>query len=545
MSYSNHRSGPLGLPSLDGIVKSAVRGVAGGIGLASESIHARREKKKAKTQQGDSDTATEFGKARDEHHSTTELDATEEFWELDGVQTELLAATQSPLSESTSPPSQHQTEGELAAAFLEHQKSLVSPQTAVSPTASRLELPVILPQRRPKDRTRGFLRAYAPDLMSVNIDEGTWLSFLDSFEKSSAASPWLDAINLAGFAGMMLPHGISMLVSLALQQGVKVAKDLQSRQRTNKFLLQINDEFFRPKGLYCLVMTWRPDSGDLHERVDMTTTVTSAMSSYNAGVFSKFKNSSGKTYGDFDFPEAAPLVFPTLDVLGTAQGEEAAKLKDKLKKKKVFIDNYYDRREQAKYAGKNPDSLLANQTQKPEFSSRYADPNHPANSGSLIALVTGGYVNPPPLGGGYLNDQSGAGFGGRRGGGLGGGFGGDRGFGLRGNVGFGGARGLGLGSNVAGSGRGFGFGNAASGTQQGSPTGNRRQAQEGHRGGLAAQSSGIAGFGGLRGGLGGPPVLLKKLMKKDVLYLMVVNMPSQQELDGAAAAISNLQNQSR
>ena len=35
---------------------------------------------------------------------------------------------------------------------------------------------------------------------------------------------------------------------------------------------------------------------------------------------------------------------------------------------------------------------------KDEFTSRYADPNHPSNSGSIISLATGGYVNPPPLG---------------------------------------------------------------------------------------------------------------------------------------------------
>ncbi|KAK9343589.1 hypothetical protein V1522DRAFT_431525 [Lipomyces starkeyi] len=29
-----------------------------------------------------------------------------------------------------------------------------------------------------------------------------------------------------------------------------------------------------------------------------------------------------------------------------------------------------------------------------QFASRYSDPNHPANSGSLIALVTGGKVDP-------------------------------------------------------------------------------------------------------------------------------------------------------
>jgi len=95
----------------------------------------------------------------------------------------------------------------------------------------RLPLPVIIPQRRPKDRTRGFIRAYTPILEGSGIDEATWLAFLDTFEKSSEASPWLNAINLASFATLMLPHAASILVSIAIQQTVKVAMDMQSRQR--------------------------------------------------------------------------------------------------------------------------------------------------------------------------------------------------------------------------------------------------------------------------------------------------------------------------
>ena len=40
---------------------------------------------------------------------------------------------------------------------------------------------------------------------------------------------------------------------------------------------------------------------------------------------------------------------------------------------------------------------------KREFTWRYADPNHPASSGSFISLVTGGPINPPPRsrGGGF------------------------------------------------------------------------------------------------------------------------------------------------
>lgn len=40
---------------------------------------------------------------------------------------------------------------------------------------------------------------------------------------------------------------------------------------------------------------------------------------------------------------------------------------------------------------KNPDSALS-QGHKPTFRSRYADPSHPASSGSLVGLLTGGHM---------------------------------------------------------------------------------------------------------------------------------------------------------
>lgn len=40
----------------------------------------------------------------------------------------------------------------------------------------------------------------------------------------------------------------------------------------------------------------------------------------------------------------------------------------------------------------NPNSYL-NQGPKPKFASRYADPNHPASSGDLFALLTGGIIS--------------------------------------------------------------------------------------------------------------------------------------------------------
>ena len=52
-----------------------------------------------------------------------------------------------------------------------------------------------------------------------------------------------------------------------------------------------------------------------------------------------------------------------------------------------------DRRARAEYNAENPEYLLSVPDNKP-FASRYSDPNHPAVTGGLISLVTGGHVDP-------------------------------------------------------------------------------------------------------------------------------------------------------
>jgi hypothetical protein len=206
----------------------------------------------------------------------------------------------------------------------------------------------------------------------------------------------------------------------------------------NSYLDKMNEEFFRPRNLYCVVMTWNPASQSYFQEINLHTAIfvdanTATPSSGMEKVSHKLRTSSGNTFGDFEFPETAPLVFPALDEASTTDGEKEGKVK----RGKKFVDEYMDRRAQAKWAGQNPDSKLAN-TVKASFSSRYADPNNPVSSGNLFSLVTGGRFNPPSLG-----DMRGGGFRGRGG--------------QRGAVG--GLGGLaGLGRGLGGTARGFGGG---------------------------------------------------------------------------------------
>ena len=51
-----------------------------------------------------------------------------------------------------------------------------------------LPCPVIIPQRRPGSKSRGFVRAYAPVLNDCGIDEKTFMDFNKTFHKSSQVS---------------------------------------------------------------------------------------------------------------------------------------------------------------------------------------------------------------------------------------------------------------------------------------------------------------------------------------------------------------------
>ncbi|KAH0162659.1 hypothetical protein KCU67_g5855, partial [Aureobasidium melanogenum] len=434
-----------------GLVRAGIRGVSGVVGLASEtsrSDSAHPVEDLSSTQAGD-----EAG------------DDLENEWNLDDAQHEI-AGEHSPGLVDVDP----------ERTFIQKHSERPSFESS-----GQLALPVVIPQRRPKDRSRGFIRAYAPVLQDVGIDQPTWLDFLDTFQKSSAADPWLNAINFASIGTMFMPHVIGFAVSYAIQQATNIAIEMQARFRTTTALRKLNEEFFQPRGLYCLIMTWNPDSNNRVERVNINETVATLNKGSQgvSGVQDKFRSSDGTTYGELAFPEVAPLVFPTLDELAAQTGPEAAKKKSNVAKGMTFVANYWDKRATAEYSMQNPDSVLA-QVPQSEFNSRYADPNHAAASGSLISFVSGGKLIPGPNSRGLIG---------------------------------------GLASVI---------GQAARGEKQGSEW-ERYAAEDTQR--LRAPRHEKKGI------ISTPIRTYKKLLAKNVLYLMVVNMPSEEEMAAGRAAV--------
>lgn len=223
-----------------GPIGMMVSGVATGIRLASESIHHYKEKKAtterasveqshpppAYSQSNSSETLQKSEKADgsgefEECEKEICEEGDEEQWDLDDAQDHLPA-----YSVESGPKQRHMDHPSKV-----NQNFLKDYPVQAGQVFEKLALPVVLPQRRPKDRSRGFIRAYAPDLMSCGIDQAMFLDFLETFNLASQANPWINAINLAGFAFMALPTGISQAAALALMMAVKVVSNMNSRSR--------------------------------------------------------------------------------------------------------------------------------------------------------------------------------------------------------------------------------------------------------------------------------------------------------------------------
>lgn len=394
--------GPLG---------ALVQGAAAGVGLASESIQHHREKKRAQKQKEEQPSNNEHATSQDERSGGEVLpeDCDEAAWQLDEAQDDLAReASQTSMTNNQSTPSDTST---LADDFIRTHQSEQLPVPR-----GRLDLPVVITQRRPKARTRGFIQAFAPLLGDVGIDQPEFLDFIDKLNKAVQPNPWLQAINLATLAAQNVPEPITLAISIATKMAADAASEIHSRSKTNVFLDKTNEEYFKPRGLVALLMTWKPQDSSVVTTVDfdLGTTITNP-STGSKGMFSKFqsrlKSSSAAT--SFEFPETAPLIFPALDELASATSESPgaeAKKQNAIKRSGSFLTDYLDRRAVAKWAGDNPESKMANMAPKPEFRSRYADPSHPASSGDLLAFVTGGKVS-AGMARGQIQDAAGRGLG--------------------------------------------------------------------------------------------------------------------------------------
>jgi hypothetical protein len=209
-----------------------IKGVAAGIGLASEGLAARKAKRAQIALDEDSYgsitttniTMESRGILELDGHPTTTYDPIYELPTSDYHQNYHQNTPQNPQSNN-----EPVDETVLATQFASHYPIPVEP--SLPEGVHQLPAPVLLPQRRPKNRDRGFIRAYAPDLASCGIDQEMFIEFLNTAEKGCRAHRWLQAINLAAIAGHAVPSVLAIAVGVAIHQIANLSIAADGRRR--------------------------------------------------------------------------------------------------------------------------------------------------------------------------------------------------------------------------------------------------------------------------------------------------------------------------
>ncbi|KAK6837464.1 hypothetical protein RU639_001461 [Aspergillus parasiticus] len=353
-----------------------------------------------------------YGESKNPDDLERGVNEDEAVWELDETAQKVRLPT---YEESQDAPT---TAGQTEEAKEEEKENMVRGLVQMAgpvQTVQRIPCPVIIPQRRPGNKDRGFVRAYAPVLADCGINQDVFLNFLEDFFQASKASPWIEVVYVAAGVVGFFPETAAQITSIIIQTVAGTAREIQSRHRANIFLDRVNQDLFMPRGLY--VMLGKTLFGlkkvDINQPVEKPTfdpaptiakyTHTDEHPEMNT-VKKRLKNmrlASGKTHGLIELPEAAPLVYPDLDRAAArameGNGRESERTREKMKSAGAWVQDYMDRKAQASYEAKNPGSSLAvPESGRKGFVSRYNDANHPVNNGKLTSVLTGGLIGSKP-----------------------------------------------------------------------------------------------------------------------------------------------------
>ena len=380
-----------------------VKLLASGVGLVSEAVHHRKDKKGDGSQSERPDSISQQSNSEDPPiyvdvppKQAEELIANKQAVPADGQKAthELVPADDQDNRYDTD-----ETDWALDDAAVEAQADTIEEDTphdfkwrdsvsnnrnsSLQRPSESLPFPVILPQRRPRTKTRGFIRAYAPILDNSGIDQNMFMSFLQDFHRAAQASPIFGVVQIACNVAGLYPDPLVGLGVQAVSIAAGIGQEIQERWRTNKYLDQANKELFEPRGLFALIVTYVPSNNKQtvveFETVDIGA---QAIARYNhpsemqaAGGSAeeakkptfiedlrekakRLRVASGETQGEAQMPAiCAPLIFPTLDTVvdqlerdnrNNSEGFANA-MKAKTKNSSAFVANYFDRRAQAAY----------------------------------------------------------------------------------------------------------------------------------------------------------------------------------------------------
>lgn len=324
--------------------KKIFNGVGSAVGLASEGMTAKKAHKASSSSSANPSSDSEY----DDDSLDKVYAEYEHIWDLDEAQDQLVPAASYP----------DEPDLNLTQSF-----AAQSPLPASS-ERPHLPFPVVIPQRRPRTRARGFVRAYSPHLNAFGIPPDTFLDFIERANASCKGPQALGLLNLAALAAIPLGSPfIGMAISIALQVAISTTIAMEGHRQSNTFFDEANREFFIPRGLFCLVVTWNPDldgayltlGSDSDSDSDPAGSVQSTMASADGelGFAKKIRHKYGKANTEVQaVPEiTAPLEFPALErvELDPETTKKQESLKAKASRKMEFAAAYRDKRAQARF----------------------------------------------------------------------------------------------------------------------------------------------------------------------------------------------------
>ncbi|CAI7606925.1 unnamed protein product [Penicillium glandicola] len=235
-----------------------------------------------------------------------EIDQTEEVWKLDETAHDLPPNYE----ESEFPPGViYANEINQAQEGENMVRELV--QMAGPVNYSRIPCPVLIPQRRPGNKYRGFVRAYAPILDNCGISSDLFLEFLENFYQASKTSGSLEVVGIAADIGYRQKAQITDHI---LQV---VAGTIQSHD-SNTFLGRVNQEIFMPRGLYAMVVEFKDqvpiqDQGALSLLSQKLGKTIFSIENVTTNQPASYTNDIRHPHSQIELPEVAPLTFPDLE----------------------------------------------------------------------------------------------------------------------------------------------------------------------------------------------------------------------------------------
>lgn len=229
---------------------------------------------------------------------------------------------------------------------------------ALTSQSSGLQSPIVIPQRRPGSKERGFIMAYPPDLERFGINQAEFLAFLQGCNKAVQGNAALAAVQVAGFGVSCAPELISMVVGTAVQYGAGYANSKAAQWKTNTFMDKYNEELFAPNGLLCLPMVYDPNVEECPDQPQGSrSSLSQRLQNFQGagGMASKLQSPYHKSEGSSLPDHIAPLIYIS-DEIKSREARRQASKGQRMKDAWTSFNTYLDKRAQVSYVSISEDA---------------------------------------------------------------------------------------------------------------------------------------------------------------------------------------------